>query len=134
MGNDKREEGEIVVMRWIGEIRGQNAPLAGAVLQEKAHWWEYNLLESTSYPNLILKRSDISGGIYSKERLSILVACSMEGCEKLPLLVIRMSSHPVLYHKKQYWWNINLQKGVDDFRNFHQMGKRMRSKVPATIY
>lgn len=43
---------------------------------------------------LSLKNQKCSGGKYSKERVLILVACNMDGSEKVPLLVKEKSSHP----------------------------------------
>lgn len=43
---------------------------------------------------LALKNEKCSGGKFSKERITVLVCCNMDGTEKLPLLVIGKSAKP----------------------------------------
>lgn len=48
---------------------------------------------------LTMKGEKCSGGKFSKERITVMVACNMDGSEKIPLLVIGKSAKPRCFQK-----------------------------------
>ncbi|UYV84487.1 hypothetical protein LAZ67_X002357 [Cordylochernes scorpioides] len=87
----------------------------------------YKLLPNQT---MTIRGEKCEGGKKSKERITVLVCCNMDGSEKLPLLYIGKYRRPRCFHGMNIPSNYHFnKKSLDDWGNFYGLAEKIGPNI-----